>query len=1332
MERIVLYLQKLPNSTLTTSTLLGIFRNGQFKLYEGPLNDEDELLSWLLDKDTLDLPGEIEKVNDVMLDRIVSETEKVAVLFYNKEHSNRDVLKSLELVDDKLDKLNVPFVKFADPEVAKEEYGLDTFPQLLLFDRQIPIEFPSDAKLTDEREVFSWLNEEIEFDLIRPIEMEILDDMIEDIDDFVAVFYDATKKKHLPFIEELESREENEEDELLDNYLVVKLENAEEAKKYDLYNLPAVVHYEEGIPNVYDDDLSKEAIVQWLEDLKIGPTIEKVTPAMLKRMVEEEEYVAVLFLNNCDKNSEGCEATLDELDNIAESLDDIGVVFVYVDDETYAAKMSITSFPAIMFFRNGEQIMFEGHVENEMAVLKFVTDLNNLLIPGKIEETGISMLEFLMKERNDVFALLYQEGDGRAKKILQRLEKIDEDLDKDDIILVKCSDEGVEDEYGLGYLPRLVYFERGVPEPFVGDEQNPDEIKKWIQDELKSEDIKEVTKEILDKLNEKFETLGAIFVDSDNAKEAKIIRDLESNLDSIVNEELTIVQIDDPDYAEQLGLTDPPTLVQFSGDVPNLYSGPENANAIVQWLARLKEESVIESVTEEILEDLIEDQEYVAVFFSGTSCFGEGDDDTNENNDDEEDDENLTDCERLYKGLELIDDELNEVGIAFVQTQNEDYPFRVHAIETFPAVGLYRNGEFLQYPGEDLSEEEEIRKWIMDEDTLMIEGTVEKVNSKLLAYLYEENDKLVVFFYEPTDRDADDIVDGLETIDDTLDNDNVSIVIIDEEDAAEPYGVMDLPALVFIQNGIPNFYEEDDLLNSSALSDWITEEAKTTRINEVTKVVLNKLTEKIENLAVIFYDMEEDPEVKNLQVIAEDCNENDVAIVSINDASEAEKYGLKDQPVAVFIHNQIPSLMVGGIDDPDQVLEWILKQQTESLIEEVTDEILTDLVESHEYVAVYFRGDCENNKELDCDEVLADLETIDEDLDEIGIMLVTTKDTEVASDNGVQNLPAIGLFRNGQFIQHEGDEDNEKVIYEWLTDEETLKIVGIIDEVNLAMLENILEEQDDAFVFFYEEGDTEAFSILEELEHIDEKLDKQDMPFVKISDQGATEAFGIEDLPSLVYFENGVPELYIGDLLNNEAILKWMLSELKQEEIKELTVPMLDKLIERGKTMAVLFYDPKAKQDKAILDGLEKIDDDCRRFEIDFVKVSDGEEAGQYGIDSLPGLLYFENRIPSLYDGDLAKVKPLLEWLIEQKTTDTIEQITEEILEILVEEEEYLAVFFSGPCEEDDPCHAILEELEKVDSTMQDYGIMLVTTEEREFAKSMDVRTFPALGLFRY
>ena len=84
---------------------------------------------------------------------------------------------------------------------------------------------------------------------------------------------------------------------------------------------------------------------------------------------------------------------------------------------------------------------------------------------------------------------------------------------------------------------------------------------------------------------------------------------------------------------------------------------------------------------------------------------------------------------------------------------------------------------------------------------------------------------------------------------------------------------------------------------------------------------------------------------------------------------------------------------------------------------------------------------------MNCNRVLAGLETIDDDLEEIGILTVTTEDTEVAITNGVRDLPAIGLSRNGQFVVYEGDEDNERQILNWLTDEETLKIIGIIDEV---------------------------------------------------------------------------------------------------------------------------------------------------------------------------------------------------------------------------------------------------------------------------------------------
>jgi len=62
---------------------------------------------------------------------------------------------------------------------------------------------------------------------------------------------------------------------------MVKLDSVEDAKHYGLYALPAVVHFEEGIPNVYDEDMTKEDVMTWLTDQKTGSYIEKTTPALL-------------------------------------------------------------------------------------------------------------------------------------------------------------------------------------------------------------------------------------------------------------------------------------------------------------------------------------------------------------------------------------------------------------------------------------------------------------------------------------------------------------------------------------------------------------------------------------------------------------------------------------------------------------------------------------------------------------------------------------------------------------------------------------------------------------------------------------------------------------------------------------------------------------------------------------------------------------------------------------------------------------------------------------------------------------------------------------------
>lgn len=50
-------------------------------LSTGDLEDEDEVLSWLNEDSTLEIPGKIEEVNTKMLDKILNETEHAVVFF---------------------------------------------------------------------------------------------------------------------------------------------------------------------------------------------------------------------------------------------------------------------------------------------------------------------------------------------------------------------------------------------------------------------------------------------------------------------------------------------------------------------------------------------------------------------------------------------------------------------------------------------------------------------------------------------------------------------------------------------------------------------------------------------------------------------------------------------------------------------------------------------------------------------------------------------------------------------------------------------------------------------------------------------------------------------------------------------------------------------------------------------------------------------------------------------------------------------------------------------------------------------------------------------------
>lgn len=95
--------------------------------------------------------------------------------------------------------------------------------------------------------------------------------------------------------------------------------------------------------------------------------------------------------------------------------------------------------------------------------------------------------------------------------------------------------------------------------------------------------------------------------------------------------------------------------------------------------------------------------------------------------------------------------------------------------------------------------------------------------------------------------------------------------------------------------------------------------------------------------------------------------------------------------------------------------------------------------------------------------------------------------------------------------------------------------------------------------------------VLDELEKIDDDCDKHGIQFVKIDDEEAASEFGIDSFPAIVYFEKGIPDVYDGDIENEDEVLEWLVSQLEKDEIEDVTDEMLDRLIKEGKTVAVLF-----------------------------------------------------------------------------------------------------------------------------------------------------------------
>ncbi|KAK7069265.1 hypothetical protein SK128_025941 [Halocaridina rubra] len=102
----------------------------------------------------------------------------------------------------------------------------------------------------------------------------------------------------------------------------------------------------------------------------------------------------------------------------------------------------------------------------------------------------------------------------------------------------------------------------------------------------------------------------------------------------------------------------------------------------------------------------------------------------------------------------------------------------------------------------------------------------------------------------------------------------------------------------------------------------------------------------------------------------------------------------------------------------------------------------------------------------DCDKVLSELETIDDDTDRFGVHFVKVADKKLAKSYGVKIFPALSFFRNKEPIHYEGDLMDEASVLEFLTSLEAMELPDQIEEVNAKILDKIVEEQEFVAVLF--------------------------------------------------------------------------------------------------------------------------------------------------------------------------------------------------------------------------------------------------------------------------
>jgi len=845
--------------------------------------------------------------------------------------------------------------------------------------------------------------------------------------------------------------------------------------------------------------------------------------------VKQNKNVLIFFYETMDKISK---KIINGLDKVEGSFIGKDIQFLSVDiDEV--PDIEIASVPSLIYFKNGEQVVYEENLMNEEAIREWVDEelKSNLDV---IEDLNTEQIHDLIDENEYVMVYLYAPDCEACDEAIKQLEQIDDDADAVGVKFVKTDETEFAAEYGIESFPAILYFENKQPSIYDGDAAEETELLTWLLYQMKEDTIENINRELLIKMIDEFEFLAVYFFE-DNEDSVKVLRHLELIDDEASQYGVRMVKLDDPLMSKKYGHRAPPGLgffrkgnyVKFDGD---LFDDEE----MLDWLtdpAVMEISDQIEKVNKKMFEKLITRNEYLTVlFYSDTDC---------------------KQCEGVLQELENIDDDAETAGIPIVKLEDKELAKTV-GVFALPAVVFFRNfgEEAVIYTG-DLKKEESILEWLMVQKDPSNDA-IEELEGDELRKSVGSSNAIAVFIYSHEEcENCLETLTELENIDDDVERQKIQMVKTTDAAFAEEVGIDKYPALVFFKDGVPNLYEGDLTVEEEVL-DWLTEMKVENHIELITRPMLETMVEETQYLAVFFYKQNCrtcDQVIAELENIDDECDMYGIQLVKLKDPPLAKRYGIKTFPALVYFRNGNPLTFEGDLKTEESVLEWLIdddNRELEDEIEAVNYRMLDKLLERSPLMAVFFYDDeC-----VECDAILEELETVDDEADAYGIDFVKNNDPHAARQYNIYNTPALVYFRRMSPVVFDGDLMEGEAILEWLTSQDVFETKDEIEEVNRKMLEKLLDENEFVAVYFYEDNCLECDEAMEGLEKIDDETDALDITFVKVNDPRYAKKYGVNKLPALVYFRRKFPSIYRDSLFDENKILDWLTSNrYKQLEL---------------------------------------------------------------------------------------------------------------------------------------------------------------------------------------